>query len=111
MRDDQYRFLTLLGQAPARLTSEQAAWAINCQPHDVPVLVAARLLKPLGNPPPNAVKYFATSDVLELSSDRTWLSKVTNALNQYWQHKNSGKRKALAAVLPAAGPEAAARLN
>ncbi|MEI6077735.1 MAG: hypothetical protein WCS94_19290 [Verrucomicrobiota bacterium] len=111
MREDQYRFLTLLGQAPARLTSEQTAWAINCQPHDVPVLVAARLLKPLGNPPPNAVKYFATSDVLELSRDRTWLSKVTNALNQYWQHKKSAKRKALTVVLPAAGPAAAARLN
>jgi hypothetical protein len=24
---------------------------LNCQPHDVPILVAARLLKPLGNPP------------------------------------------------------------
>ncbi|MEI6077881.1 MAG: hypothetical protein WCS94_20035 [Verrucomicrobiota bacterium] len=110
MREDQYRFVTLLGQAPACLTSEQTAWAINCQSHDVAVLVAARLLKPLGKPPPNAVKYFATSDVLELSRDRTWLSKVTNALNQYWQHKNSAKRKALAVVLPA-GPEAAAWLN
>ena len=111
MREDQYRFVTLLGQASACLTSEQTAWAINCQPYDVPVLVAARLLKPLGNPPPNSVKYFATSDVLELSRDRTWLSKATNALNQYWQHKNASKRKALAVVLPAAGPEAAARLN
>ena len=111
MREDQYRFVTLLGQASACLTSEQTAWAINCQPHDVPVLVAARLLKPSGNPPPNAVKYFATSDVLELSRDRTWLSKVTNALNQYWQHKNASKRKVLSVVLPAAGTEAAARLN
>ncbi len=32
----------LLGQVPARLTAEQAAWALNCQAHDVPVLVAAR---------------------------------------------------------------------
>ena len=93
MRDDQHRFLTLLGQLPARLTTEQAAWVLNCQAHDVPILVASRLLKPLGNPPPNSVKYFATLEVLEQAKDRTWLAKVTNALNQHWQNKNAAKRK------------------
>jgi hypothetical protein len=29
----------------ARLTAEQVAWVLNCQPHDVPVMVAAKLLK------------------------------------------------------------------
>ena len=48
-----------MGQLPARLTAEQVAWVVNCQPHDVPMLVAVRLLKPLGNPPPNSVKFFA----------------------------------------------------
>lgn len=33
-------------QLPARLTAELAAWVLNCQLHDVPILVAARLLKP-----------------------------------------------------------------
>lgn len=92
MREDQHRFLTVLGQLPARLTVEQAAWALNCQPHDVPILVAARLLKPLGNPPPNSVKFFAATEVLEQAKDRAWLAKVTNALNQHWQKKNSAKR-------------------
>jgi hypothetical protein len=45
MRDDQHRFLSVLGQLPARLTAEQIAWVLNCQQHDVPVLVEARLLK------------------------------------------------------------------
>jgi hypothetical protein len=93
MRDDQHRFLTLLGQLPARLTGEQTAWVLNCQPHDVPILVAARLLKPLGNPPPNSVKYFAALEVIEQGKDRAWLAKVTNALNQHWQKKNAAKRK------------------
>jgi hypothetical protein len=31
----------ILGKVPARLT----AWVLNCQPHDVSILVAARLLK------------------------------------------------------------------
>jgi hypothetical protein len=54
---------------------------LNCQVHDVPILVAARLLKPLGNPPPNSIKLFATTDVLVLVKDRSWLAKVTNAVN------------------------------
>lgn len=92
MKEEQNQFLRLLGQLPARLTAEQTAWVLNCQPHDVPVLVAARLLKPLGNPPPNSVKFFAVTEVLEQAKDRAWLAKVTNALNQHWRVKNSGRR-------------------
>ena len=84
--------MRLLGQLPARLPAEQAAWVINCQLHDVPVLVAARLLKPLGNPPPNSVKFFASLELLEQVKDRAWLAKVTNALNQHWQRKNSAMK-------------------
>ena len=93
MNESHNQFLRLLGQLPARLTAEQAAWVINCQPHDVPILVAARLLKPLGNPPPNSVKFFAALEVLEQVRDRTWLAKVTNALNQYWHKKNARKNR------------------
>lgn len=92
MSEDQQRFLSLLGQLPARLTAEQVAWVLNCQPHDVPVLVAARLLKPLGNPLPSAVKFFAAADVLELARDRTWLVKMTNAVSQHWQRKNQRRK-------------------
>src|ERR1019366_7848705 len=92
MREDQQQFMRLLGQLPARLTAEQAAWVLNCQPADVPILMAARLLKPLGNPPPNSVKYFAALELLELMKDRAWLAKVTNALNQHWQKKNASKK-------------------
>lgn len=88
MRDDQQRFLTLLGQAPARLTVEQTAWVLNCQPYDVPVLVAARLLKPLGKPRPNAVKYFATAEILTVAGNPAWLSKLTITLSEHWQKKN-----------------------
>lgn len=96
MRDDQHRFLMLLGELPARLTAEQTAWVLNCQPHDVPVLVRARLLKPLGNPAPNSVKYYATVEVLELAKDRAWLGRVTNAVGRYWNEKNAGKGGAAA---------------
>ena len=92
MRDDQHRFLSLLGQPPARLNVEQAAWVLNCQPHDVPVLVAAKLLKPLGNPPQNGTKYFCTKEVLELSRDEKWLNRMTLGIYQHWQKKNARKK-------------------
>ena len=75
-----------------RLTAEQAAWVLNCQPHDVPVLVGVRLLKPLGNPSANGVKYFATTEILELAKDRAWLARVTSAVSQHWKEKNGHKK-------------------
>ena len=96
MNEQQHQFMRLLGQLPARLTAEQVAWVLNCQPHDVPILVAARLLKPLGSPPPNSVKFFAALEVLELAKDRAWLARITNTLSQHWQRKNETKKSLLA---------------
>ncbi len=110
MREDQHRFLTLLGQSPARLTAEQAAWVLNCQAHDVPILVSNRLLRPLGNPPPNGVKFFSTADVLELSRDRAWLVKMTNAVCQHWQRQNV-KRKSGSVFSSPSGPLPDVALN
>lgn len=111
MKEDQQRFLSLVGQLPARLTAEQTGWVINCQPHDIPALVAAKLLKPLGNPAQNGTKFFCAADVLELLKDRSWLVKVTNTINQHWQRQNARKKDkgmsqnghAEIAALPAAG--------
>lgn len=92
MKDEQHRFLSISGQLPARLTVEQVAWLLNCQPHDIAGLVSARLLKPLGNPPANGIKFFSTTEVLEQIKDRSWLTKVTNATIQHWQRRNSRRR-------------------
>ena len=92
MSNDQYQFMRLLGQLPARLTAEQVAWLLNCQPADVPVLVASKLLKPLGNPSPYAVKFFGTVDLLDLAKDRNWLAKASNTLGQYWQKRNAARK-------------------
>jgi hypothetical protein len=96
MKDDQHKFLTLLGQLPARLTAEQAAWVLNCQGHDIPALVAAKLLKPLGNPPANGIKYFSTADILELVKDRNWLVRVSATICQHWQKKNARQKELVA---------------
>jgi len=92
MREDQHRFLALHGRLPARLNVEQAAWLLNCQSHDIPVLISSRLLKPLGNPAPNGVKFFATTELIESMNERNWLNKVTVAINQHW-HKQNSQRK------------------
>src|SRR5664279_1275237 len=92
MKDDQHRFLSPLGQLPVRLTAEQAGWVLNCQPHDIPALISARLLKPLGNPAQNSTKYFATADLLEIVNDRAWLVKVSNIICQHWQKQNARKK-------------------
>jgi hypothetical protein len=56
--------------------------------HDIPVLIRLRLLKPLGNPPSNGHKYFATVELDRLAQDPNWLDKATRAVIQHWQSKN-----------------------
>lgn len=93
MKVEKEQFLRLLGRVPMRLTSEQTAWVLNCQAHDIPTLVGARLLKPLGNPPANGIKFFATAEVLELAEDRSWLVRVSATITQHWQKQNAQRKK------------------
>ena len=93
MRDDQHKLLSLLGQPPARLNVEQVACVLNCQAHDVPVLVAAKLLKPLGIPQQNGTKFFATTEVLESAKDEKWLHRMTMAIYQHWHNRNVRKKE------------------
>jgi hypothetical protein len=77
---------------PARLNSEQAAWLIGCQPHNIPALVAAKQIKPLGKPVANAVKYFCAEEILELCKDRNWLGRVTTVIQNDWARRNARYR-------------------
>jgi hypothetical protein len=86
MREEQHQFLRLLGQLPARLTAEQAAWVLNCQVHDVPALVAAKLLKPLGNPSANTIKFYATADLLELMLGHSFTDSFTDTRPQIFRN-------------------------
>jgi hypothetical protein len=77
---------------PARLNTSETAVLLGFQDHDIPVLVAARLLSPLGKPAPNAPKYFATVEIVERTSDARWLTEATKALANHWQRKNDRKQ-------------------
>jgi len=76
---------------PARVDSAWAAKYLGMNTHDIPTLVRARLLKPLGSPVPSAPKYFATCEIIRLANDVQWLDKATRAITQYWRNKN-GRR-------------------
>jgi hypothetical protein len=75
------------------LTVEQVAMVLNCNAHDVPILAATRLLKPLGNLPPNRVKYFATLEVEELRKDAKRLNRMTAATSQHWHNRNQRQKE------------------
>ena len=88
MNDEQRQLCALVGLLPARLTAEQTALLLACQPYDIPVLIAARLLKPLGDPLPSSRKYFAGIEIAELMRDRPWLGRMTSTLQRYWLRRN-----------------------
>jgi hypothetical protein len=105
MRDDQHQLLIFLVELPARLTA--SAWVLNCQPHDVPALVAATLLKRLANYAANSSKFFATADLLEQIKDCNWLSRVSAAIYHHWQSKNGNKPTKASSEVTRDGEDAA----
>jgi hypothetical protein len=90
MNQDLERFLNLRN-LPQRLTATEAAGALGLSPHEIPVLVAKGLLKPLGHPAPNAPKFFLTAALKDLERDEKWHGKASDALQEYWRHKNARK--------------------
>ena len=65
---------------PARLDATQAAWFLGFELHEIPILVAANLLKPLGNRARNSTKFFATQALEQLRRDEKWLARASDAI-------------------------------
>lgn len=80
------------GILPARMDARQTAELLGFQEHDIPVLVNLGQLVPLGKPMPNARKYFARVQVLEVADDTSWLSKATKLIYQHWKDKNAARK-------------------
>lgn len=79
---------------PARLYAEQAATYLGFKPHDIPVLISAGLLKPLGaSCAGQTVKYFATVELEKLCQNTQWLSRATDAVRRHWERKNARRSK------------------
>jgi hypothetical protein len=88
MSNEEFQFLNLR-QLPVRSTRPQTAWLLNCQEHDIPVLVRERLITPLGNPKRNRKQFFETKAILQAAQDRKWLCKMTDAISEAWKTRNS----------------------
>ena len=84
-------FLSLV-TPPARLGINETAWLLGFNEHDIPVLVSAGLLKPLGRPPSSGSKFFATVELQTLRNDARWLAKASDAIVNHWRGKNAGRR-------------------
>ena len=50
-------------------------------------------MKPLANPAANSIEFFATVDMLDQKNDRKWLARVTGAIYEHWQGKNTFKKE------------------
>ena len=90
LSSERERFLNLR-HLPAQLNPSEAAWCLGFAPHDIPVLISQGLLKPLGHPADNAVKYFALATVEELKADVKWNARARQAIYDHWRTKNAGR--------------------
>jgi hypothetical protein len=91
VNSERKEFLSVFRTPPARVIAEEAAWYLGFAPHDIPVLVSAGLLKPLGHPPASGTKFFATATLQKLRDDLNWLSRASDAIVRHWQTKNARK--------------------
>ena len=49
-------------------------------------------LTPLGDPAPNAPKWFAAVEMIRLAADEDWLHKATKEISKYWRHKRERRQ-------------------
>ena len=79
---------------PARLSAIETAKLLGFPEHDIQILMAARRLVPLGEPAPNAPKWFSAIEVIQLAADRDWLHRATKDVGRYWRRKRERRRAA-----------------
>jgi len=72
---------------PARLDVAATAKLLGFADHDIQILMNTGKLVPLGDPAPNAPKWFSAVAMFRLAMDEDWLHKATRDLAKYWRHK------------------------
>jgi hypothetical protein len=95
MNDEMFTMLSMsLRQLPARINVEQVEKLLGFTHDDITILMAEPKLelKPLGSPAPNAPKYFATVQILNLANKPDWLDRASNAIRRH--HLQKRKRAA-----------------
>jgi len=81
---------------PARLDVAETAKLLGFAVHDVQILMAVGKLTPLGDPAPNAPKWFSAVEVIRLAGDQDWLHKATKELSKHWHTKRLRRQSSAA---------------
>jgi hypothetical protein len=84
---------------PGRLDVGATAKLLGFAEHDIQVLMATGKLTPLGDPAPNAPKWFAAVEMIRLATDKEWLHKATKEISKHWQRKRVRRQAPLPASL------------
>jgi hypothetical protein len=82
---------------PARLDVAATAKLLGFAVSDIQVLMAVGKLTPLGDPAPNAPKWFAAVEMIRLAADQDWLHRATKEIAKYWRNRRA-KREGLVVV-------------
>ena len=77
---------------PARLDVATTAKLLGFTESDMQILMGARKLTPLGDPAPNAPKWFAAVEMIRLAADQDWLHKATKEIAKYWRNKRERRQ-------------------
>ena len=81
-----------LEKFPVFMTKEKVAEALGIGTHNIPLLMRAGLLKPLGHPQRYCVKKFSRETLARNIADETWLDRVAAAIHRHWRIQNARKR-------------------
>jgi hypothetical protein len=81
---------------PARLDVAATAKLLGFTESDIQILMAVGKLTPLGDPAPNAPKWFAAVEIIRFAADKEWLHKATKEISKYWRHKRERRVSFLA---------------
>ena len=77
---------------PARLDVASTPKLLGFAEHDIQILLAVGKLTPLGDPAPNAPKWFCAVEVIGLAANRNWLHKATREISRYWRQKREHRQ-------------------
>ena len=80
---------------PARIDVEATAKLIGFTESDMQILMVVGKMTPLGDPSPNAPKWFAAIEIIRLAADQDWLHKATKEIANYWRQKRERRQSPL----------------
>jgi hypothetical protein len=80
---------------PARVDVTGTSKLLGFTGSDVQILMVVGKLTQLGDPAPNASKWFCAVEMIRLATDQDWPHKATKEIAKFWRHKRERHPKAV----------------